>query len=907
MNHIRTLERAWLALVLTLSTNLLGAQSISQLTDLNTGPNTSEFGSMGTEAVFFDGRHVFVANDRVHGSELWVTDGTAPNTRMLVDLCPGQCSGNPNNLYVEGSHLFFAGDDGKTGSELWRLPTGSDVPVQVSDLNVGAEGSSPARFSRISFVVNSSVVSRTFFTAARNDVGRELWRLNAGGSPNATLEFDINPGSGSSSIGKFGVANSQVALTAALDGSTREFLLLNYSSTTAVPISVTSVGGFGLSSQRRLNDELLTLGAKSYLLLTDLTTLDSELYASDGTTAGTVRLFTADQITQLTLQVTLNRVFGAARNGGSTSLLVSDGTTAGTSVIGAVGIAPSAMVPLSNRLFFFANSGSNGRELFSSDGTTAGTGLFKDLVSGGGAVGNIVGRRSSNGTRAYFGFSDQLWITDGTVANTIEVSGSAISGSAGAITAILPTTGQSALVGFANQEFVAGEPFFTSGTAISTVALGNLASEVGDSFPTAISVDNGRLIFVASVPNQASNGRSMPLLGGPIEALGSLSSSQGGVHFGKRWLRASGGATLTNGLPSGTTTLTGFNAELFGADCMVERGGLVHFIATSTGGSTAYEIWQSDGTQAGTVPVTALSTTANNVLGICDASFRTLVGLGDAVYFVGSLSSNSGLELLKLSGQNQVSQVAEIRAGSNSADIRDMMALSDRFVFAANDGIFGNELWVSNGTGQGTERLTDINPGSASSNITLLARIGQRILFAAKNPTLGSELYVTDGTIAGTTIVRDLFVGSGSGLGNSVPVRTVSNNELYFVGLSSAEPNCRLFRTNGTVAGTRCAYDSSALDLGPIVRLTSTNQGALVFANKRPNSNEGEELHVMFQGQLVNLPGLDLNAGAVGSMPGDLLSAGESVVFAADSGTSGTELFRLDLPDLALIFKSSFE
>ncbi|WP_170113347.1 hypothetical protein [Ahniella affigens] len=907
MHGIRFLERLSLALVLTIGCSQVGAQSINQLTDLNTGPNGSEFGSLGTEAVFFDGRHVFAATDRVHGLELWVTDGTAPNTRMLVDLCPGQCSGNPNNLYVEGSNLFFAGDDGKTGSELWRLPAGSDVPVQVSDLNAGAEGSSPARFSRISFVVNSSVVTRTFFTATRNDVGRELWRLNAGGSPTATLEFDINPGGGSSSIGKFGVANSQAAFTAAPDGSTREFLLLNYSTTTAVPTSITSVGGFGLSSQRRLTEELLTLGAKSYLLVSDSATLDSELYASDGTTAGTVRLFTADQITQLTLQVTLNRVFGAARNGSATSLLVSDGTTGGTSVIGTAGIAPSAMVPLSNRLFFFANSASNGRELFSSDGTTAGTGLFKDLVAGGGAVATVIGRRSSNGLRAYFGFGDQLWITDGTVANTIEVSGSAISGSGGLIAAILPTTGQSALIGFANQAFTAGEPFFTSGTAVSTVALGNLASEVGDSFPTPISVDNGRLIFVASVQNQTSNGRSMPILGGTIESLGSFSGSQSGVHFGKRWLRASSGATLTNGLPSGTTSLTGFNGELFDPDCIIERGGLVHFIATASGGASAYEIWQSDGTQAGTLPVTSLSTTENSVLSICASNFRTLVGLGDAIYFVGALSSASGLELLKLSGQNQVSQVAEIRSGSTSADIRDMMALNNRFVFTANDGIFGNELWASDGTGQGTERLTDISPGSTGSNITLLARIGQRIVFSARNSTLGNELYVTDGTVSGTTLVRDLFVGSGSGLGTSLPVRTVSDNELYFVGLSSSEPNCRLFRTNGTIAGTRCAYDSGALNLGPIMRLASTSQGALVFASKRPGSSEGEELHVMFQGQLVNLPGLDLNPGAAGSMPGDLLAAGASVVFTADNGTSGTELFRLDLPDLALIFKSGFE
>ena len=62
--------------------------------------------------VFFSG------NDGVHGSELWVTDGTAPNTRMVADLNPGPRSSRPHLLAGAGEILYFSADDGVRGSEL---------------------------------------------------------------------------------------------------------------------------------------------------------------------------------------------------------------------------------------------------------------------------------------------------------------------------------------------------------------------------------------------------------------------------------------------------------------------------------------------------------------------------------------------------------------------------------------------------------------------------------------------------------------------------------------------------------------------------------------------------------------------------------------------------------------------
>jgi ELWxxDGT repeat protein len=43
-------------------------------------------------------RLLFVGKDPAHGAELWVTDGTAPGTRRLSDVCPGPCSAFSENV-----------------------------------------------------------------------------------------------------------------------------------------------------------------------------------------------------------------------------------------------------------------------------------------------------------------------------------------------------------------------------------------------------------------------------------------------------------------------------------------------------------------------------------------------------------------------------------------------------------------------------------------------------------------------------------------------------------------------------------------------------------------------------------------------------------------------------------------
>ena len=75
-----------------------------------------------------------------------------------------------------------------------------------------------------------------------------------------------------------------------------------------------------------------------------------------------------------------------ASNG--SELWKSDGTTAGTVLVkdiraGSVGSSPKFLTNVNGTLFFNANNGTNGYEIWKSDGTTAGTALVMDIKAAG--------------------------------------------------------------------------------------------------------------------------------------------------------------------------------------------------------------------------------------------------------------------------------------------------------------------------------------------------------------------------------------------------------------------------------------------------------------------------------------------------------------------------------------------
>ncbi|HEV7786302.1 MAG TPA: ELWxxDGT repeat protein, partial [Thermoanaerobaculia bacterium] len=92
-------------------------------------PGAAGSGIQGFEVAA--GRVFFAANDGVHGVELWQSDGTPAGTRLVQDIAPEGASSYPTALTAAGDRLYFTADDGSTGNELWVLPL-SGPPCQPS-------------------------------------------------------------------------------------------------------------------------------------------------------------------------------------------------------------------------------------------------------------------------------------------------------------------------------------------------------------------------------------------------------------------------------------------------------------------------------------------------------------------------------------------------------------------------------------------------------------------------------------------------------------------------------------------------------------------------------------------------------------------------------------------------------
>jgi ELWxxDGT repeat protein len=101
-----------------------GTQLVSALDSANGGDCAAAFTN-------FNGTLVFVTNDGTHGHELWQSDGTASGTYQVADINPGPATGVEafsrygSALLPVGGNLFFAGNDGTNGFELWKATIAS--------------------------------------------------------------------------------------------------------------------------------------------------------------------------------------------------------------------------------------------------------------------------------------------------------------------------------------------------------------------------------------------------------------------------------------------------------------------------------------------------------------------------------------------------------------------------------------------------------------------------------------------------------------------------------------------------------------------------------------------------------------------------------------------------------------
>lgn len=188
-------------------------------------------------------RLIFSALDPFHGRELWVSNGTAEGTSLLKDCSPGDNAGNPydshpDQFLVHGNKLYFRvriEQESPTRYEIWQTDGTTAGTVKLWRYTWGESGfGAPEQFA----IMNNKL----FFVAFHPDYGYEIFFLNLS-SPGSEPQLlkNINPAEGGSE-----------------------------------PYGLTVVRGSTISKPDRL-----------YFNAKD-PNFGRELWASDGTTAGTI-------------------------------------------------------------------------------------------------------------------------------------------------------------------------------------------------------------------------------------------------------------------------------------------------------------------------------------------------------------------------------------------------------------------------------------------------------------------------------------------------------------------------------------------------------------------------------------------------------------------------------------------
>ncbi len=94
--------------------------------------------------------------------------------------------------------------------------------------------------------------------------------------------------------------------------------------------------------------------------------------------------------------------------------------------------------------------------------------------------------------------------------------------------------------------------------------------------------------------------------------------------------------------------------------------------------------------------------------------------------------------------------------------------------------------------------VKDIQAAEASSFATPFAELNGELLFRAETAEFGDELWKTDGTAEGTVQVKDIFPGTFG----SWPTGIYSHDGLFYFTAVNSDVNAGVWRTDGTEEGT---------------------------------------------------------------------------------------------------------
>jgi ELWxxDGT repeat protein len=790
--------------------------------------------------VVMGGVSYFVANDGIHGNELWRSDGTDAGTKMLKDInITPLSSSNPANLTVIGNTLYFSADDGSHGMELWKSDGTEANTVMVMDIVAGAGGSYPSSFG----VIGSTL----YFSASSSSFGGVLWKTNTATGITELVQPDTtDPSLIATYIQELTVVGNKLYF-AATDGYG------NYGSEPWVSDG-TSGGTIMLSNilpYVGISPHGFTPAGSTVYFLADDGTYTYPLWRSDGTAASTYKFtlgnpggsYAAIGNILYFNGCDVPRTNGCSPVGGVAALYKSDGNTASiVKVIGSGG-DPYGFKVVGTTLYFTANDGTNGYKLWKSDGTGTGTALFADPVkfpnlsvnsSTLTAVGNTLYFTANDGING-----EELWMRDlSTTADPVMVKNINQATGVGSNPANLLAVGNSLY--FTADDGNGRQLWSSNGNSANTAMVKNISSSSEDSQISAVVTVNGIRYFNAFDGHSKALWRSDGKPDGTkifmsnatvssLTAVGNTlyftASDSKGAHLWKSDATSTVPVTVSD-LSCSNLTAVGntlyFSAfdgtngnELFKTNgiktelvkninaapnassnpsSLTAVGNMIYFVAND--GNAGPVLWKSDGIDANTVMVQNINTAA----GVGSNPYN-LKAVGNTLYFVAN-DGKAGAELWKTDGTDiNTAMVLNINtkdpAGSNPANLTAMSATNTLY-FVANDGSNGQVLWMSNGDAATTKIVANINPG----NLTV---IGSKLFFSANDGTNGVELWMTDGLTNKTAMLKNIN-DTVPGASSNPSSFTVQGDKLFFIANDGVHGN-ELWVSDGTLEHTNMVMD----------------------------------------------------------------------------------------------------
>jgi ELWxxDGT repeat protein len=756
----------------------------------------------------------FASCDAARACQPWRSDGTLAGTRPLLHLEPDPDSTRSFQFVVQGDHVVFSSTDSQ-GARLWTtdgtpegtrqlalfqtrigaiLPVGGALYVSAgSDLWLfPAAGSPIVHLARFSIDFRSSGVGllraggRVLVEDFEGDGVASLWEVTASHRRVRLLARFEN------GMGPIAEVGGRLVFGAAAAGNGSHFLLWSLGPKRVHPRPVSGCPG-GCPKIDLTNAELSPLGGHAFFAGVDHR--GSELWETDGTGAGTrpVKDLCPGDCPSYPrgFSPALGRLLFTA---GDRDLWVTNGTAAGTSRLGRIVNRAAAgldFAGLGSRVVFSGLDSFAGAQPWASDLTVAGTHRI-DVLGGGLAAGSAIRSLTPFGSGALFGACGiagrpGVWHSDGTADGTERLVDAGQSCGSFSLSPIV-TAGGSAFFSL---------DLFHLWRTDGTPAGGQVLTSLGGPLLEGLLPLGGGLFFIAGsstnpqppfawdfwhsdgTPQGTLKTGSVTLSGG-IFVLGAVGSNA--FFVGQKndptfdtflW--------RTDGTSAGTLPLTNLlSAPDFLPGDFVALDNKALLVMEAVDRPVGRELWVTAGTAAGTVPVISDPNAPRPVNPRGLAVFQ-----GVAWFFAETGDPGRPLSLWRSDGTEAgTSLVADFAAPSDPAALFSLSlnAAGSFLFFALDDGVHGQELWRTDGSAAGTVLVRDIAPGPAHSRPQFLTAAGGRLYFTATDGEHGLELWTSDGTAAGTAMVQDILPGPASSWPRDL---AAADGSLFFTAVDS--------------------------------------------------------------------------------------------------------------------------